>query len=561
MNNIKSENVIIRIKKLTDLTERNDVMDYIPVLLILIPVVSSMVVYLTYNKYGNYIVFLSQGCVSLLAIRFFQISEGFKEPVFLNLGNWNQTVGIVLKNDSISFAFITLTIIMWWSAILYCWKIRGQDSKFMFLLMFLEGIYLGMLQTNDIFNLFVFIELITILSTILILYKKDGFSVRAGLYYLLFNSVGILFYLLGMVMIYNLAGTLNIEILTEKLKMVENVRFLTVSYIFIMAAVGVKSAFFPVFNWLPKAHSAAPSSISALLSGLLVKAGLYVFIRMNQMYTTVSLGNFFLILGFFSALIGVIFALSQKDIKQILAFHTVSQIGIMMIGLNSVDQTKTIGGLMHIFNHAFFKSLLFLGAGVIIARYNKRKVTEIRGVFKKMPLVSILMIIGMLSISGAPMFNGYVSKTIIKYGLKGNIFSEYAFKIINLGTIISFLKMSQIFLKDNEYSKGITVAKKDRFVSVKFAMVIPAVFCIILGIFYAPIVSYILNVDISYVHSMEISNLVDYLINIGIGLIIYKLIIEKDYKFIRVLRHTNISFSTSNYLLILYIFIMMIWKL
>jgi multicomponent Na+:H+ antiporter subunit D len=417
-----------------------------------------------------------------------------------------------------------------------------------------------MLQTNDIFNLFVFVELITIVSTILILYKKDGFSVRAGLYYLLFNSVGILFYLLGMVMIYNLVGTLNIEILTEKLKVVENTRFLTISYIFIMAAVGVKSAFFPVFNWLPKAHSAAPSSISALLSGLLVKAGLYVFIRMNQIYSTVSLGNFFLVLGFFTALAGVIFALSQKDIKQILAFHTVSQVGIMMIGLNVLDPGKSIGGLLHIFNHAFFKSLLFLGAGVIITRYNKRKVTEIRGVFKKMPLISILMIIGMLSITGAPMFNGYVSKTIIKYGLKGNAFAEYGLKIINLGTIISFLKMSQIFLKDDEYSKGISVAKKDRLLSVKIAIGIPAFFCLALGFFYIPIIKYIFNADISYVRVYEISNFIDYFLNIGIGFLIFKLVIEKDYKFIKVLRHTDLSFSTSNYLLIFYIFIMMIWK-
>jgi len=161
--------------------ERNDVMEFIPVLFILIPVVASMVVYLTHNKYGNYIVFFSQGILTFLAIYFYNISDGFKDAVYLNLGHWNETVGIVLKNDNLSFAFIVLTIIMWWSTILYCWKIRGQDSKFMFLLMFLEGVYLGMLQTNDIFNLFVFVELITIVSTILILYKKDGFSVRAGL--------------------------------------------------------------------------------------------------------------------------------------------------------------------------------------------------------------------------------------------------------------------------------------------------------------------------------------------------------------------------------------------
>jgi len=535
-------------------------MEFIPVLFILIPVVASMVVYLTHNKYGNYIVFFSQGILTFLAIYFYNISDGFKDAVYLNLGHWNETVGIVLKNDNLSFAFIVLTIIMWWSTILYCWKIRGQDSKFMFLLMFLEGVYLGMLQTNDIFNLFVFVELITIVSTILILYKKDGFSVRAGLYYLLFNSVGILFYLLGMVMIYNLTGTLNIDLLREKLSLIENVKFLTVSYIFIMAAVGVKSAFFPVFNWLPKAHSAAPSSISALLSGLLVKAGIYVFIRINQMYTNVSLGNFFLVLGIFTALAGVLFALSQKDIKQILAFHTVSQVGIMMMGLNAIDQSKAIGGLLHIFNHAFFKSLLFLGAGVIISKYNRRRVTDIRGVFKKMPLISIFMIIGMLSITGAPMFNGYVSKSIIKYGLKGNLFAEYSLKLINLGTIISFIKMSQIFFKDSEYSKEIKAAKKEKIISVKISLAIPAFLCVIMGIFFTPIVWSIFNVDVSFVHPMNLTSIVEYLIYVFVGFILYKLIIEKDYKFIKVLRHTNISFSTSNYLLILYIFIMMIWK-
>ncbi len=529
-------------------------MDYIPILLIILPVVSSMVVYLTHNKYSNYIVFINQGIMSFLALRYFIFMKDLNSAHFINLGNWSQTAGIVLKNDRLSVLFIFLTIIMWWSALLYSWRIRGHDSKFMFLLMFLEGVYLGMLQTNDLFNIFVFIELITIVSTILILYKKDGFSVRAGLYYLLFNSVGILFYLLGMVMIYNLVGTLNIEILTDKLKYIDNTKFLTLSYIFIMAAVGVKSAFFPVFNWLPKAHSAAPSSISALLSGLLVKTGLYVFIRMNQMYSNVSLGNFFIVLGFFTAIIGVLFALSQKDIKEILAFHTVSQVGIMMIGINSIDPYYKIGGLLHIFNHAFFKSLLFLGAGVIINTYRKRKVTELRGVFQDMPFVSILMIIGMLSITGAPMFNGYISKTIIKYGFEGNIAAEYGLKLINIGTVISFLKMSQIFLKSQSFINTIRIN------SIRVGMLIPTAMCIILGIFHVQLVELFFNIDISYVNVFKISNFINYFINILIGFVIYKFIIEKDYLIIRKLRHTNLSFSTSNYLLIAYIVIMMVWK-
>jgi len=321
-----------------------------------------------------------------------------------------------------------------------------------------------------------------------------------------------------------------------------------------MAAVGVKSAFFPVFNWLPKAHSAAPSSISALLSGLLVKTGIYVFIRINQMYTGVSLGNFFIILGFITAIGGVIFALSQKDIKEILAFHTVSQVGIMMIGINSIDPVYKIGGLLHLFNHAFFKSLLFLGAGVIINTYRKRKVTEIRGVFQDMTFVSILMIIGMLSITGAPIFNGHISKTIIKYSVEGNKAAEIGLKIINLGTVISFIKMSQIFLKGQSFINTIRVY------TIRVGMLIPASMCLILGIFHVQIVELFFNVDISYIKVFDISYFVNYFAYLIVGFLIYKFVIEKDYLIIRKLRHTNLSFSTSNYLLILYIFLMIIWK-
>src|SRR6056297_3715009 len=352
-------------------------MDFAPIYLIFIPVVASIFVYLTNDNYSNAVAFMGQAVISVIAVRYFQLQNGFEHAHSVILGGWSPVIGIVLRNDRISIVFVFLTILIWWSVMLYSWKSRGKDSQFMFFLMFLEGIYLGMLQTNDMFSIFVFIELITIVSAVLILYKKDGESVRAGLYYLIFNSMGILFYLVGMAMLYNAFGTLNIELLTDRIAEVNNVNFISTAYIFIMAAVGVKSAFFPVFNWLPKAHSAAPSSISALLSGLLVKSGLYVFIRLSDIFQITTFNRFFFIIGFFTALSGIIFALSQKDIKQILAFHTISQIGIIMMGLNSVNESTYIGGLIHIFNHAMFKSLLFMGAGVIINTYGIRRITDI----------------------------------------------------------------------------------------------------------------------------------------------------------------------------------------
>ncbi|SHJ82766.1 complex I subunit 5 family protein [Paramaledivibacter caminithermalis] len=528
-------------------------MAFIPIYLIFIPIIASMLVYLLHNKYVNYIIFAAQFFVTLLALKYYSIYNGLTKAQILSLGNWEKNIGIVLKNDQLSIAFIFLSIFIWWIILIYCWNKRKNDFKFLFFLMFLEGCFLGLLQTNDLFNLFVFIEIITIISTILILYKKDGYSVRAGLYYLLFNSTGMLFYLLGLILIYNVSGTLNIDITAQKISVIKDTNFIKLGYIFIMAAIGVKSAFFPVFNWLPKAHGAAPSSISALLSGLLVKSGLYAFIRLNDMFKIKGFEDFFFFLGFLTAICGIIFALSQKDIKQILAFHTISQIGMILIGISSSDSKIYIGGLMHIFNHAIFKSLLFLGAGAIINSYGIRRITEIRGVFKRLPFISICMIIGMLSITGAPLFNGFVSKTIIKYGIGKSSTKILMLFIINLGTSISFIKLSQIFW-------GTSARENHKNINVYSSMLLLTIMCIVLGIYYKPIIMILFGVNISYIHVFKIKNFISYIFTLSAGYIIYRKAIRKDHEIIQYIRHINISFGATNFLLITFVFIMILWE-
>ncbi len=528
-------------------------MEFIPIYLIFTPIICSMILYLIHNKYVNYIVFIAQFIVTILSLKYYSIYNGLAEAQMLLLGGWDEKIGIALKNDQLSMSFIFLSIFIWWIILLYSWDKRQEDCKFLFFLMFLEGAFLGLLQTNDLFNLFVFLEIITITSTILILYKKDGHSVRSGLYYLLFNSTGMIFYLLGLILIYNVSGTLNMDIVAQRISPIRDTSFIKLGYIFIMAAIGVKSAFFPVYNWLPKAHGAAPSSISALLSGLLVKSGLYAFIRLNDMFKITNFHNFFFFLGFCTAICGVIFALSQKDIKQILAFHTISQIGIMLMGLSSLDSKIYIGGLMHIFNHAMFKSLLFLGAGVIINTYGIRRVTEIRGAFRRLPFISICMIIGMLSITGAPLFNGFISKTIIKYGIQESNTKIILLFIINLGTSISFIKLSQIFFGKSDRERSMNI-------SVYSSIFLLATMCIVLGIYYGPITMKLFGVDISYIIVLKIDNFIRYIFTLLIGYIVYQKIISKDYRIIKRIRHMNISFGTTNFLLITFIFIMMLWS-
>lgn len=528
-------------------------MRFIPVYIIFTPIVTGMLVYVINKRWFNYSVFLSQIIITVLSFRYYIYYNGLIDRQVLVLGGWDKLISISLRNDQLSVSFIFVTIFIWWMVLIYSWEKRESNFKFLFFLLFIQGTFLGVIQTNDIFNMFVFIEITTIISTILIIYKKDGYSVKAGLYYLLFNSVGMIFYLLGIIFIYSVTGSLNMDIISEKINYMGENDVVVLSFIFIVAAIGVKSAFFPVYNWLPKAHGAAPASISALLSGLLVKSGLYAFIRFNQVYKIDMLDDLFFIIGFITAISGVIFSLSQKDIKQILAFSTISQIGIILMGISSTSGSSYIGCVMHIFNHAVFKSLLFMGAGYIINVYGTRRVTEIRGVFKNMPLVSCLMIIGMVSITGAPLFNGFVSKTVIKYGFEGNTIKTVMLYIINLGTGTLFIKMSQIFF-------GKLKINKVRSYNNKLAMFILSIVCIILGNFYIPLTKGFFGVDISFVKAYSFLNWLNYIVALGISYLIYKWFIEKDYNIIKKIRHFHISFYSTNVMLITFIFIMIIWS-
>ncbi|QMS84665.1 complex I subunit 5 family protein [Candidatus Xianfuyuplasma coldseepsis] len=528
---------------------------YVPVYLVFIPIISSMIIFIFRQKAILSLAFVAQSVMSVLAILYFvQYQDDLSQTMF-TFGNWNPMIGIGFVNDSISMLFVFLTIFMWWMILLYTFHYHNDHRNFLFFLLFLEGIFLGLLQTNDLFNMFVFIELITIIVTILVAYEKAGNSFRAAIYYLLINTAGILSFLLGIILIYYSFGNINITIVTSMMSNASLSDTLTVRFAFVLiiTSISVKSAMFPLFTWLPRAHAVAKSGVSALLSGIVVKGGLYVLIRMTILFQPAGYNMDIIILGLglTTALVGVIFAMTQTDIKQILAFHTVSQIGIMVIGISFLNGDGFYGGVLHIVNHALFKSLLFLGAGVIIHRYKTKKIHDIRGVFKTMPLLSILMIIGMLSITGAPLFNGFISKSIIKYDLPP--YAYWILQLVNLGTATSFVKLSQIFFgpKETLESKG-TVLEY-------IPMILLAGSSIVLGTMHTPIMNVLLNVDLSYYKSFSMQYLGEYLVTIALGYVVYRFIINTYHNAVRKVREFIISFETANILFLSFLSVMIIF--
>lgn len=215
-----------------------------------------------------------------------------------------------------------------------------------------------------------------------------------------------------------------------------------------------------------------------------------MFIRFNYMFSPViDMKKFFLVIGFITAIVGFVMALGQHDIKLILAYHTVSQVGLIMIGLNLGAEIAFWGGVLHIFNHAIFKSTLFLIAGVIYDAYGTRDVYQIRGVLKKMPMVGIATLLSVLGIMGAPFFNASISKYMIAHGTT-NYGVTLLLNLINLGTIMSFVKYSTM-LFGNPRKTEMVKAKK----SSQITVLLLGLASLLTGVFARPLTAFLLNYE------------------------------------------------------------------
>ncbi len=410
---------------------------------VLIPVLVAAGGYFSARRFFYYVQLLFQ-LAQVAIVTSFLVSVVSGGPTITVLGGLTRGVGIALKLDSISAPFIALTGWFFLMLQLFNFHKKYMNRLFLFLLGILQGLLIGIFLSGDLFNMYVLLELSTLVVAILIMYKRDKQAIYNGMIYMTVNLAGMTFVLLGIGFVYRTYGTLDLDQIAALVAQQSNLRSAILPYAFVMTGIGVKAAVVLGYGWLPPAHGApsAPSIVSAVLSGLQVKAGVFLFIRYQSVFAE-ALGTdaLFLVLGVITAVSGFLFAIAQRDVKLILAYHTVSQLGLIMVGLSAGTETAWWGALYHMVNHALFKGLLFLTAGLVIHVYETRSVYEIRGVFRRMPFIGIAMFAGVLGITGAPYFNGSVSKYLIQSGWTAPI-GEYLVLLINLGTAISFVKFS-----------------------------------------------------------------------------------------------------------------------
>ncbi|MDW7657093.1 MAG: proton-conducting transporter membrane subunit [Bacillota bacterium] len=411
--------------------------------LILIPVITGLAIMALPLRWGKVLSIAVQGLMGTLSVIVFLAVRQSGDQVQV-IGGWPQAVGIALRAELFSIDLVLLSTLLF--LFMFCYNLNKPyvNKIFLFLFLVFQGLVNGIFLSIDLFNIFVFVELSTVVISLLIMFKQDSESIYDGMIYLMTNTVAMAFFLFGIGMLYKTVGAVDLVSLKELIAGQASSENLILPYAFLITAVSLKSALMPLFSWLPKAHGTpgAPSVVSAVLSGLYVKCGVYLFYRIQTIFRpAIDTKELFLVLGIVTAVVGFILAIAQKDIKLILAYHTVSQIGLIMIGLNMDHPYARIGALYHIINHALFKATLFLTAGLIIEHYQTRKISQIRGVWREMPIVAAAMMMAILGITGAPLFNGSMSKFWIMYGAE-DTWMNLALYLVNLGTIVSFVKYS-----------------------------------------------------------------------------------------------------------------------
>jgi multicomponent Na+:H+ antiporter subunit D len=289
---------------------------------------------------------------------------------------------------------------------------ESRLTEFYTLVTFMMAGMTGIVMAGDLFTLFIFWELMSLSSYVLVAFLKRTWGpIEAGFKYLLMSATAGAFLLLSMSLLYGMTGTLNFAALAAGLRGVAASPWLLVLLSTLIVGFGVKSAIVPLHTWLPDAHPEAPSPISALLSGIVIETGLYAMTRV--LFLVFEPDIFKLPLAFLAVLtmtVANVMALLQSDIKRLLAYSSIAQIGYMLVGLAAGSAYGIMALFLHVFNHSMMKGMAFLSAGSMVHEAETRDIGSLRGVGRMMPLTSISLFIALLGLGGVPGTNGFISK-------------------------------------------------------------------------------------------------------------------------------------------------------
>jgi len=425
-------------------------------------------------------------------------------PVQYFMGGWEPPWGIEYRIDHLSalmllfLTFITLVVGIY-SKKSILKEIPEKEVPFYSVYLLLVAGLTGMAATADMFNLYVFLE-ITSLTSYALISIGGGAAVVSAFRYVILGTVGAAFYLLSVGYLYGVTGSLNMADLSRILPAIYESGAVLVAFAFFVIGISIKMALFPMHAWLPGAYSDAPSAVSALIASTTTKVAAYVLVRVMffvfeprfsiEMIPVTTLLSW---MGAIAMILGSVMAIAQSDLKRMLAYSSVAQIGYIVLGIGLANAAGLTGGLLHLVNHAFMKGCLFLVAGAIVYRTGVRRIQDLRNLYVKMPWTTAVFAIAALSMVGIPPFGGFFSKLYLiigaveagKWVFVGVLLFSSALALAYFGNVIRYM-----YLPVPETSGTKIEAARDE---APWSMVAPmltlAAAIVLLGIFNGEIVS------------------------------------------------------------------------
>lgn len=398
--------------------------ELIPLLSIMVLMIGAFIIPLLKKKKLIYKFSLSL-MGSILIMNIINVAHIAKHGFYtFDIGHFPAPFGIVLRIGEVESAIgllFTFVIMMvsWYSFYSLEKEIEEKRVGFFYTLCcLLLASLLGIVYTYDIFNGFVFLEVSTLSACGIIIVKDKKANIKAAIKYLILSSLGSGLVLMGIAFIYSITGHLSMQYINEVLvtNTAGNNNLILISIILFTIGLGIKGAMFPLHIWLPDAHSSAPSPSSAILSALVIKAPIIFLIKIFYLvygYEIISgtvILDLLLLFGSFGMILGSLFARSQKELKRMIAYSSVAQMGYIFFAIGLGNKLGLVMAIYHIIAHAVTKSSLFLAAGSFIEQTGFKKIDEIRGIGKEMPITLGIFTVSALSMIGIPVLPGFISK-------------------------------------------------------------------------------------------------------------------------------------------------------
>lgn len=406
------------------------------------------------------------GTVALTGVSLFLLGEVWDLGIqVLEMGSWPAPFGIVLVADLFGAIMVVLTAITGLATALFSvgtiGKSHGRYGYYPLMFLLLAGVN-GAFLTGDIFNLYVWFEVMLVASFSMLILGGERAQMEGAIKYVTLNLVSSAIFLAGIGLLYGLVGTLNMADIAVRVQNLEDTSLVTVVSMLFLVAFGIKAAAFPFFFWLPASYHTPQVAVSALFAGLLTKVGVYALFRVFTLIFSVHeplTAELLIWMAGTTMLTGVLGAAAQFEFRRILSFHIISQIGYMLMGLALAAATPLalVGGIFYIMHHIIVKANLFLISGVVFALRGSYELKDLGGLYRERPGLSLLFLISALSLAGIPPLSGFFAKYIvIRAGVEVESWGLVAVAlVVGLLTLYSMVKIwAAVFWKTPELHDG-----------------------------------------------------------------------------------------------------------